>query len=50
MMAAPMMISGPISPLRRTLTGVSGEVRFDDLSPRCAPTDASVYRVSRLAS
>ena len=45
MMAAPMTERIDIAALRRDLAGVSGEIRFDDLSRALYSTDASVYQI-----
>jgi len=45
MMAAPMTERIDIAALRRDLAGISGEIRFDDLSRALYSTDASVYQI-----
>jgi FAD/FMN-containing dehydrogenase/Fe-S oxidoreductase len=44
-MAAPMTERIDIAALRRDLAGISGEIRFDDLSRALYSTDASVYQI-----
>jgi FAD/FMN-containing dehydrogenase/Fe-S oxidoreductase len=45
MMTAPMARPIDIAALRRDLAGITGEVRFDDLSRALYSTDASVYQI-----
>ena len=45
MMTAPMPGPIDVAALRRDLAGISGEVRFDDLSRALYSTDASVYQI-----
>ena len=45
MITASMTERIDITALRRDLSGISGEVRFDDLSRALYSTDASVYQI-----